>query len=102
MGPKLKLNRPVKKMKPFFWNKISPTGPVTVWNDLPKNIQFDFSDLESTFVIDNTPSTPSQLLSPKKQNVTTLLDITRANNIGMRSSIIRLTYTDGKSSYHAL
>jgi diaphanous 1 len=43
----------------------------------------DLSDLEAIFVIDNTPKTPSQLFSPKKQNVTTLLDITRANNIGM-------------------
>lgn len=43
-------------------------------------------DLEATFTIDNAPSTPSQILSPsRKQNVTTLLDITRANNIGMSS-----------------
>ncbi len=45
---------------------------------------FDLDDLESTFAIETTPSTSSQvsLMSPKKQNVTTLLDITRANNVG--------------------
>jgi hypothetical protein len=72
-------------MKPFFWNKLNnaPTAMATVWNDLPSHIQLDLSDLESTFIIDDAPSTPSQLLSPKKQTVTTLLDITRANNVGM-------------------
>jgi hypothetical protein len=55
----------------------------TVWNDFPSQIQLDLSDLESVFIIDNAPHTPSQLLSPKKHTVTTLLDITRANNVGM-------------------
>jgi len=57
----------------------------TVWNEVSTNIEFNMEDLEATFTIDNTPPTPSQiLLSPsKKQTVTTLLDITRANNIGM-------------------
>ena len=41
-------------------------------------------DLELTFAIENSASTSSQIsaTSPKKQNVTTLLDITRANNVG--------------------
>jgi len=40
-------------------------------------------DLEATFTIDNTPTASSQIKSPaKKQSVTTLLDISRANNIG--------------------
>ncbi|PPQ68279.1 hypothetical protein CVT26_006195 [Gymnopilus dilepis] len=80
-------------MKPFFWNKINnPNGTATVWNDLPVDVQVDFSDLESTFVIDTAASAPSQLLSPKKQNVTTLLDITRANNIAIMLSRIKLDY----------
>lgn len=42
-------------------------------------------DLEATFTLDNAPSSPSQIsLGPaKRHNVTTLLDITRANNIGL-------------------
>jgi len=70
-------------LKPFYWNKLNPNGGITVWQDLPSDAVVDLSDLESIFIIDNTPKTPSQLFSPKKQNVTTLLDITRANNIGV-------------------
>lgn len=79
------ITRPAKRLKPFFWNKLSNPA-ATVWNDVPSDVHFDMKDLESIFVIDNSPPTPSQiLLSPgRKQNVTTLLDITRANNIGAR------------------
>lgn len=55
----------------------------TVWNDVAPDVQFNMEDLEATFIIDNTPASPSQILrGPTKQSVTTLLDITRANNIG--------------------
>ena len=40
-------------------------------------------DLEVTFTIDVTPQAPSRMASSiGKQNVTTLLETTRANNIG--------------------
>lgn len=59
----------------------------TVWNDVASDVQFNMEDLEATFIIDNTPASPSQILrSPTKQSVTTLLDITRANNIGILST----------------
>ncbi|TFK28908.1 FH2-domain-containing protein [Coprinopsis marcescibilis] len=88
---KLKATRPAKRLKPFFWNKLStPTYDTTVWRDLSNDAQFDLSDLESTFVVDNTPATPSQILSPKKQNVTTVLDITRANNVAIMLSRIKM------------
>jgi len=81
MRPKFKSAQPNKKLKPFFWNKVNPTNSVTVWHDLPPVVQIDLSDLEATFVVDNTPTSPS-LLSPQRQNVKTVLDISRANNIG--------------------
>lgn len=77
--------RPVKRLKPFFWNKLNaPALPSTIWGEIPQEATFDLGDLESTFAIENAPSSSSQLsvTSPKKQNVTTMLDITRANNVG--------------------
>lgn len=41
--------------------------------------------------MDNAPPTPSKISNPKKQSVTTLLDITRANNIAIMLSRIKLT-----------
>jgi hypothetical protein len=71
-------------LKPFYWNKLNPKG-ISVWQDLPPDSLVDLSDLETICIIDDAPKTPSQLFNPKKQNVTTVLDITRANNIGMCS-----------------
>lgn len=43
-------------------------------------------DLEATFTVDNMSASAQALMNPtKKQAVTTLLDINRANNIGERS-----------------
>ena len=81
--PKLETSGPAKKMKSFYWNKLDVHGRVTVWEELPPDAEVDLSDLEAIFVLDNTPKTASHLFSPKKRNVTTLLDVTRANNIGM-------------------
>lgn len=85
-------------MKPFFWDKVSvPNTAANVWNAPTSQAQLvDLSDLEAMFRIDNNPSTTSQTpASPsKKRNVTTLLDITRANNIGIMLSRIKLTFPD--------
>lgn len=83
MGGKAKMTRPTKRLKPFFWNKVSNNAvTATVWNDVTLDFHFNLDDLETTFVIDSA-STLSQIRSPtRKQNVTTLLDITRANNVG--------------------
>lgn len=60
-------------------------------------------DLEATFAIDNTPASSSQLVkSPsQKQNVTTLLDITRANHIGNMSIDLRGRLSLTLCSYYA-
>jgi hypothetical protein len=43
-------------------------------------------DLEATFTVDNTSASTQALMNrKKKQAVATLLDISRANNIGERS-----------------
>lgn len=83
--PKPKLSQPAKRLKPFFWNKVGNNNvAATVWNDVPESLAFDLGDLEATFTINNDQVSSSHVLSSPtmKQNVTTLLDITRANNIG--------------------
>uniref|UniRef100_A0A0W0GB16 Putative FH2-domain-containing protein n=1 Tax=Moniliophthora roreri TaxID=221103 RepID=A0A0W0GB16_MONRR len=88
-----RFTKPGKRLKPFFWNKVAnPAIASTVWNEDTSEIQFDLNDLEATFAIDNSPSSISQTsLSSlsKKQNLTTLLDITRANNIAIMLSRIK-------------
>ncbi|KAJ6583786.1 hypothetical protein B0H10DRAFT_2168123 [Mycena sp. CBHHK59/15] len=101
MGGRPKPSRQAKRLKPFFWNKLNnPAVSATVWNEPPAGITFSMDDLEATFTIDNTPTTPSQLrLSPsKKQAVTTLLDITRANNIAIMLSRIKMGFPDIKKA----
>jgi len=42
--------------------------------------------------MDNPPATPSQAATPRKKNVTTVLDISRANNVAIMLSRIKLDY----------
>ncbi|KAF9232167.1 hypothetical protein BU15DRAFT_55302 [Melanogaster broomeanus] len=82
------------RLKPFFWNKLESNsiGP-TVWSEPCADPDFSTEDLEATFLIDSVPQTQSQVLNPsRKQNVTTLLDITRANNIAIMLSRFKSRY----------
>ena len=94
MGPKLKALRPVQpkppgmKLKPFFWTKLPPQlVRSTFWVDLP-NATVDLKDLESDFAVvgknhDKTTRAISDVRAGKKPGFTTLLGVTRANNIGL-------------------
>lgn len=58
-------------------------------------MDFDLNDLELTFTIDNSAASPSQLSNPaKKAVVTTLLDITRANNVAIMLSRVKMDLPD--------
>ncbi|KAJ8487756.1 hypothetical protein ONZ45_g14224 [Pleurotus djamor] len=83
--------RPAKKLKPFFWNKLAnPAVSSSFWIEKPVDISFKMDDLEDTFTLENAPSTPSKVTSPSsKKNITTLLDITRANNVDELKAISR-------------
>lgn len=72
------------RLKPFFWNKLDNNSiGSTVWSDPSLVSEFKMDDLEATFTIDATPQTPSRMASSTgKQNVVTLLETTRANNMG--------------------
>lgn len=84
----------LNSLQPFFWNKL-PNAQLgsTVWSELGSSEGFvlDMKELEDTFTVDNsTKSGASETASAfslnKRQAVTTLLDITRANNVGECSS----------------
>lgn len=72
------------RLKPFFWNKLDNNSlSSTVWLEPSLVTELKMDDLDATFTIDATPQTPSRMASfPGKQNVTTLLETTRANNMG--------------------
>ncbi|EIW76318.1 hypothetical protein CONPUDRAFT_139713 [Coniophora puteana RWD-64-598 SS2] len=91
--------RPAKRLKPFFWNKLTPKdlGSHTVWNDAGMGVvdglgEFAIDDLETTFSLENTQSDkPAKTEQANKGGITTLLDITRANNIGIMLNRIKLS-----------
>ncbi|CAE6362187.1 unnamed protein product, partial [Rhizoctonia solani] len=87
---------PGKKLKPFFWDKVSSTGGVqTVWGQLGMmGGQIDLTDLEDVFSLDQAPSKPasaSNTTKSKQQQVTTMLDITRANNVAIMLKTLKLS-----------
>ncbi|PVF96346.1 FH2-domain-containing protein [Serendipita vermifera] len=87
---------PVKKLKPFFWTKLAPAKVhSTIWSDVePSSIELDLTEIEDIFTVDNSASTKSSRVTldgPKSTAVTTLLDITRANNIAIMLSRIKLS-----------
>ncbi|THH12248.1 hypothetical protein EW145_g96 [Phellinidium pouzarii] len=97
---------PGKRLKPFFWTKVSNTavGPTvgpTVWDDLSNAesaISLDLKELEDTFSLEAKPSkvsVPGQN-STRRGTVSTMLDITRANNILIMLSRIKLSLPDIK------
>jgi diaphanous 1 len=101
-GPLVKVARPAKRMKPFFWDKLAaPALSASVWNSTENDLpSVDLSDLDAMFRIDNSPSSAASSLAKatpgKTRNVTTLLDITRANNIAIMLSRIKLTFPEIK------
>ncbi|KAH0840265.1 hypothetical protein J3R83DRAFT_1272 [Lanmaoa asiatica] len=82
------------RLKPFFWNKVDNSSiGSTVWSEPSLVSEFRMDDLEATFTIDATPQTPSRMVSSGKQNVTTLLETTRANNMAIMLSRFKIGYS---------
>lgn len=63
-----------------------PNGAQSVWGQLGfTSSQVELPDLEEVFSLEQAsskPATASQVTKSKRLQVTTLLDITRANNVG--------------------
>ncbi|KIY49480.1 hypothetical protein FISHEDRAFT_65448 [Fistulina hepatica ATCC 64428] len=107
MGPRGKnLQGPSKKLKPFFWSKLSSPAILrqSIWseadaawgNDANNAITLDLSDLEAIFSIDNVAKkSTAGLTGPmRRHSVMTMLDITRANNVAIMLSRIKLDLPD--------
>lgn len=92
--------------QPFFWNKLETPGlGTTVWAELQDSeITLDLKDLEDTFSLSSAPkASPSQpaAQTKKKQAPSTLLDITRAQNIGgVQSCIDGLKLIEASERHH--
>ncbi|KAF9506490.1 hypothetical protein BS47DRAFT_1399443 [Hydnum rufescens UP504] len=87
-------------IQPFFWNKVAlPSSTSNVWTDLNQttSLNLDMQELENTFSMDKVaPQSPSRLSATgsRRQSVTTVLDITRANNVAIMLSRIKLGFPD--------
>ncbi|KAG8923688.1 hypothetical protein FRC01_012479, partial [Tulasnella sp. 417] len=94
----LRIVQPSKRLKPFFWNKLNaPSVASTVWAELgQESTAIDMKDLEEAFsLITSKPSSqPTSPTQTKKQAVSSLLDITRAQNIGIMLSRIKMSFPD--------
>ncbi|KAJ3551751.1 hypothetical protein NM688_g4527 [Phlebia brevispora] len=91
--PRAQVKKPTKRLKPFFWTKLSAgTTTQTVWDELASDVAIDLDDLEPTFAMDSSSISSSQisLTSPKKPGVTTLLDITRSQNIAIMLARVKV------------
>ena len=69
-----------------------------MWSELgsPSGLVLDMKELEDTFTVGNSTQPGASPMASgfsfnKKQAVTTLLDITRANNVGKCSPDVHLT-----------
>ena len=91
-----KATRPTKKMKPFFWQKIAPqAAAATVWSSLETDsLQLDLTELEAAFSAESKDK-PLKALpgdGPGKPKVTSLLPISRAQNIAIMLARMRISH----------
>ncbi|KAL8283496.1 hypothetical protein RQP46_005599 [Phenoliferia psychrophenolica] len=92
-----------KKMKPFFWTKLSPNNLASsVWSDLDSTLEpLDLADLERDFAIGGTGSgarsagpTPSKVAAGGKKQPTTVLGLARAQNIAIMLARLKMPHVD--------
>lgn len=91
-----KATRPTKKMKPFFWQKIAPqAAAATVWSSLDTDsLHLDLTELEAAFSSENKDKPQKALLGdgPGKPKVTSLLPLSRAQNIAIMLARMRISH----------
>ncbi|KAF9359313.1 hypothetical protein BGX26_012598 [Mortierella sp. AD094] len=92
--------KPTRPMKQLFWNKL-PTGTITqtVWKDIcdPSSdlgtIDLDYAEIDELFCKNQTVSANVAATAEKKKAVS-LFSVSRANNIAIMLSRIKLTYPE--------
>ncbi|KAJ9477578.1 BNI1-related protein 1 [Pseudozyma hubeiensis] len=91
---------PKKKRKGLFWNKLPAHSLAsTVWSDLPKSavdVTGEIDRLDELFAMGSKPTAPVPEVQQtgRKANPTTLLDLTRAQNVSIVLTRIKLSFTD--------
>lgn len=66
--------------QPFFWNKIAATANETVWNSIEEDEALDLTDVVKDFAADTKIA--AKPVQSSKSQVTSLLPLQRAQNIG--------------------
>lgn len=98
--PAIKLQRkatqtaPAKKLKPFFWQKIAPQlASQTIWSSIdPVEVDLDGEELEKAFAVE-TKTSSKATASATRAKVTSLLPISRAQNIAIMLARMRMSHT---------
>ncbi|KAG0366943.1 hypothetical protein BGZ54_004660 [Gamsiella multidivaricata] len=93
--------KPSRPMKQLFWNKL-PTGTITqtVWKDIcdPSSdlgtIELDYAEIEELFCKNQTIAANVAANTEKKKKTVSLFSVSRANNIAIMLSRIKLTYPE--------
>ncbi|KAF9131822.1 hypothetical protein BGW39_001281 [Mortierella sp. 14UC] len=92
--------KPTRPMKQLFWNKL-PTGTITntVWKDIcdPSSdlgtVELDFAEIDELFCKNQVVSATANVTKEKKKPVS-LFNVSRANNIAIMLSRIKMTYPE--------
>ncbi|KAG0210592.1 hypothetical protein BGX33_004803 [Mortierella sp. NVP41] len=92
--------RPTRPMKQLFWNKL-PTGTITntVWKDICdpssdlETVELDFTEIDELFCKNQTVSATATSTVEKKKPAS-LFNVSRANNIAIMLSRIKMTYPE--------
>lgn len=91
---------PKKKRKALFWNKI-PAHSLsrTVWNDMPEasvDVTGEIERIDELFAIGSKPvaAPPDAKQTGRKANPTTLLDLTRAQNVSIVLTRIKVPFAE--------
>ncbi|TKY84985.1 hypothetical protein EX895_006065 [Sporisorium graminicola] len=91
---------PRKKRKALFWNKLPAHSlSSTVWSDLPKtsvDVTREIDRLDELFAVGSKPvaAVPEAKQTGRKLNPTTLLDLTRAQNVSIVLTRIKVPFPE--------
>ncbi|SPO21738.1 related to Diaphanous protein homolog 1 [Ustilago trichophora] len=91
---------PKKKRKALFWNKIPAHSLArTVWNDLPAqsvDVKGEIERLDELFAVGSKPvaAVPDNKQNGPKAKLTTLLDLTRAQNVSIVLTRIKVPFPE--------
>ncbi|KAJ1032638.1 hypothetical protein NDA16_000661 [Ustilago loliicola] len=91
---------PKKKRKPLFWNKLPAHSLArTVWSDLPAtsvDVTGEIDRLDELFAVGTKPIAPipEAKQNGRKANPTTLLDLTRAQNVCIVLTRIKVPFPE--------